>query len=93
MTRPDIERLIARVESGLAFGELKPYAEALRWCLGEIDAMRPVVDAAVRVVELDEICEAHPGINDEIGQRAEQELYTAVAARTAAVDAYRASKP
>lgn len=58
----------------------------------EVEAMRLVVAAAVRVVELDEICDAHPGINDEVGHRAESELHDAVKARTAAVDAYRAAR-
>ena len=58
----------------------------------EIDAMRPVVDSMVRVVELDEICDQHPGISDPAGQKAEADLYEAVRDRTRAVDAYRARK-
>jgi hypothetical protein len=36
-SRPAIERLIATVESGLQYGELGPYAQALKMCLEELD--------------------------------------------------------
>ena len=58
----------------------------------EVAAMRPVVEASVRVVELDEICDAHPSNHDPIGRQAEADLYKAAADRTRAVDIYRARK-
>lgn len=80
-------------------GEIEHWREARRTAMeagevlkAEVERLRLVVTAAVRVVELDEIADAHPGLNDEIGQRAEAELYAATAARTAAIDAYRAAK-
>jgi len=90
MTRPDIERLITRVDSGLSVAELKPYAEALRWCLAEMDAMRPIIDVMVRIAELDELCEAHPSNSDPAGNAAEVELYDRVKEKTRLVEAYRA---
>lgn len=55
----------------------------------EVERMRPVVNACVRVVELDETCDQHPRIDDPIGNAAESEMYPAVRARTLAVNAYR----
>jgi hypothetical protein len=71
--------------------EVSQFAEIKR-LRAEIDAMRPVVDSMVRVVELDEICDQHPGISYPAGQKAEADLYEAVRDRTRAVDAYRARK-
>jgi len=45
-SRPTIERLIATVESGLQYGELEPYAEALRNCLEELDRVTADLDHA-----------------------------------------------
>jgi hypothetical protein len=59
----------------------------------EIACMRPVVEAAVLVAELDELCDRHPGNDDPAGRKAEAALYEAVRARTHAVDDYRAGKP
>jgi hypothetical protein len=44
-SRPAIERLIATVESGLAYGELGPYASALRECLDRIASLEGTVDS------------------------------------------------
>lgn len=92
--RADVERLTVDRDSiascaRTGINDLRNERDRLR---AEVERMRPVVETAVRVVELDEICDAHPGFNDEIGQRAESELYAATAARTAAVDAYRAAR-
>lgn len=64
-------------------------ADQLEAALAEVARMRPVVDAAVRVAELDEIFEAHPSIDDEVGDQAERDLPAAVLARKDAIDAYR----
>lgn len=60
--------------------------------LQELELMRPVVEAAVRIAKLDEICEAHFGLDDDVGQRAESELSAAINNRNDAVTAYRAAK-
>lgn len=57
----------------------------------ELEAMRPIAIAAVRVQDLDEICDAHPSMNDPVGNAAEAEMYAAVTARTHAVHAYRST--
>lgn len=98
----EIERLRAEVERTklwscpdceFTFAAYHTNADGSMSCpVCEVERMRPVVEAAVRVAELDEICDAHPGINDEVGHRAESELYAAVPARTAAVDSYRAAR-
>jgi len=84
MTRTDIERLIARVDSGLAFGPLKPYADALRWAAGEMDAMRPVVEAA----------EVYRDKRREVskGMRRREELNGPAYELADAVDTYRTAK-
>jgi chromosome segregation ATPase len=43
-SRPAIERLIARVESGLQYDELGPYAQGLRDALAEVDSSREDVE-------------------------------------------------
>lgn len=43
--RAEVERLIARVDSGLAYDELAPYAQALRDALKEIDRLQHAVTA------------------------------------------------
>ena len=48
--RAEVERLIARVESGLAYDELAPYARALRECLIAIDACDAVEAASQRTI-------------------------------------------
>lgn len=58
----------------------------------ELALLIPVVEAAVRVAELDEICMNHLSIDDDAGNRAEVELPDAVAARAATIDAYRAAQ-
>lgn len=72
---------------------LRDLADQLEAALAEVARMRPVIDAAVRVAELDEICEAHPRIDDEAGNQAERDLPAAVLARKDAIDACRKAKP
>lgn len=72
---------------------LRDLADQLEAALAEVGRMRPVVDAAVRVAELDEICEAHPRTDDEVGNQAERDLPAAVLAGKDAIDAYRKAKP
>jgi len=50
-SRPAIERLIATVESGLQYGELGPYAQALRDCLLAIEARDAIESASQRTIE------------------------------------------
>lgn len=84
----EIERL--RADHSLARSISESLVVAAQKHIDEADRLRPVVDACVRVAELDEILDAHPGSSDAVGIQAERELYDAVAIRAKAIDTYRA---
>jgi hypothetical protein len=76
-SRPAIERLIATVGSGLQYGELGPYAGALRDCLAEIDSHGDVM-ALERAVE-NALRREGTALNERDAARAEVARLTAVA--------------
>lgn len=101
--RATAERLIAQVESKLVFGQLGPYAEALREALWEIDRhenvaaalagsharLRAEIDAMRPVVAVVEQWRdlVYPG-----KQATSDDVRICDSSIIAAVDAYRASK-
>lgn len=76
-----------------------PLVAALRSALAEVDRLTVERDhfelvgrAYLRVKELDDICEAHPGLDDAAGNDAESELMTLTNELRGLVNAYRATR-
>jgi len=95
--RANIERLIHRVDSGLQYDELAPYAQALRNCLTELDALRKLAfdierqrhETAMREIALLTVVESAESWRDAATDDEDGLLMSAL---MCAIDAYRAAR-